>query len=85
MCERPCSFCMVAPSNLSNSHKRFNGSWEYNGLDRIDSSKGYTMSNVQPCCYLCNQLKSNLDEEVFLNHIKKIVFLSYWLRPFKDE
>ena len=43
------------------------------------------MSNVQPCCGLCNQLKSNLDEEVFLNHIKKIVFLSYWLGSLKDE
>lgn len=24
------------------------------GLDRIDNSKGYLMSNVLPCCYECN-------------------------------
>lgn len=83
-CERPCTFCMSAPTARASHHNVFNGAWEYNGLDRIDSSKGYIVSNIQPCCFICNQLKSNLDEEVFLNHIKKIVFLSYWLRPSKE-
>lgn len=86
MCERPCTYCNAPPSPpKGTTHARFNGQWKYNGLDRIDSSKGYTMSNVQPCCGLCNQLKSNLDEEVFLQHIKRIVFLSYWLGSLKEE
>lgn len=28
-------------------------------LDRIDSSKGYMLENVVPCCMLCNKIKSN--------------------------
>lgn len=28
-----------------------------NGLDRIDSSKGYVTGNVVPCCSGCNRLK----------------------------
>lgn len=30
------------------------------GLDRLDSSKGYTRSNVVACCLECNVIKSNL-------------------------
>jgi hypothetical protein len=30
------------------------------GLDRLDSSKGYTKGNVVPCCLQCNVVKSNL-------------------------
>lgn len=86
MCERPCTYCNAPPTPADDiNHMKLNGQWAYNGLDRIDSSKGYTMSNVQPCCGLCNRLKSDIDEEVFLNHIKKIVFLSYWLGSLKDE
>jgi hypothetical protein len=33
------------------------------GLDRIDSNKGYTIDNVQPCCARHNLFKSD-----FLNH-----------------
>lgn len=28
-----------------------------NGLDRVDSSKGYTIDNVVPCCATCNTAK----------------------------
>jgi hypothetical protein len=28
------------------------------GLDRIDSDKGYELSNVVSCCYICNCIKS---------------------------
>lgn len=29
------------------------------GLDRIDNTKGYELSNVLPCCKYCNGLRSN--------------------------
>ncbi len=31
----------------------------YNGLDRIDNSKGYSKDNVVPCCALCNITRGN--------------------------
>ena len=30
------------------------------GLDRIDNSKGHTIDNVVPCCYMCNVVRNNL-------------------------
>lgn len=43
-----------------------------NGIDRIDSSKGYTIDNCVSCCPLCNQMKSNIDQNMFLTQIEKI-------------
>lgn len=46
---------------------------EYNGLDRIDSSIGYTIENVVPCCSICNKMKLDHSKEFFFEHIKKII------------
>ena len=43
------------------------------GIDRRDSSRGYEIGNVQPCCGICNRLKSDLQEHQFIGHILKIV------------
>lgn len=42
------------------------------GLDRIDSSKGYTIDNVRPCCLRCNQAKSDMREEEFYSLCESI-------------
>ena len=39
------------------------------GLDRIDSSKGYTIDNVLPCCSICNIIKMDYDIDFINNHI----------------
>lgn len=36
-----------------------------NGIDRIDSSKGYVQGNVAPCCQMCNTAKTNRTVEEF--------------------
>lgn len=51
--------------------------FEYNNsykisIDRIDSSKGYTIDNIQLIGYIVNVAKSDLSEEVFLDMIKSI-------------
>lgn len=84
-CERPCTYCLAPPTNDSEFHNKFNGKWKYNGLDRIDSKQGYVEGNVQPCCFMCNRLKSDMDEGDFIAHIRKIAFLSYWLKPIRDD
>jgi hypothetical protein len=43
-----------------------------NGLDRLDSSLGYTMDNIVSCCGICNRAKMDLKLDDFLSHIKKI-------------
>lgn len=42
------------------------------GLDRINNKKGYTITNVVPCCEACNKMKLDMTIEKFVQHIEKI-------------
>ena len=64
-----CYYCGSEPSQI---YKSSFHTLVYNGVDRIDSSKGYNDDNVIPCCKYCNQMKSNMDADIFLNQIKRI-------------
>ena len=35
----------------------------YNGIDRIDNSKGYIMDNVVTCCKRCNRAKDTMSQK----------------------
>lgn len=43
-----------------------------NGIDRIDSLKGYTENNCVPCCSICNRMKNKFTLDLFLNKISLI-------------
>lgn len=43
-----------------------------NGIDRVDSSKGYVLGNCVPCCKICNTMKGTQEYNQFLNKIKQI-------------
>lgn len=43
------------------------------GIDRKDSSVGYTKENSLPCCKMCNFMKRDLDYDLFIDKVKKIV------------
>lgn len=62
---RPCYYC----NDYSN--KDINNNF-YSGVDRIDSSVGYEINNVVPCCDICNKMKLDYSKEFFINHIHKI-------------
>jgi hypothetical protein len=60
---------------LVNSHCYYCNTYDESkviGLDRVDSSKHYTLENVVPCCAVCNMMKGNLTKEDFLNRISQI-------------
>lgn len=42
-------------------------------LDRVDSSKGYTPSNVVPCCAMVNSMKREFETEEFFNMVEKLI------------
>ena len=44
----------------------------YNGLDRVDSSRGYIQGNVVTCCTICNRAKNVLTPEEFYLWVSKI-------------
>ena len=69
--EGNCYLCGSPPKNIFKKGK-LKGEFIYNGIDRIDSSKGYLLDNVMSCCSYCNFLKGAIHTKDFLEHIKKI-------------
>ena len=66
-----CYYCGSKPNNKFTAWK-CNGSYIYNGIDRVDSDKGYSITNVVSCCKTCNYAKNNLTILEFKNWVKKI-------------
>jgi len=66
-----CYYCGAKPNNTIHK-KTHNGEYVYNGIDRIDNTKGYTIDNVVPCCHPCNQAKSSRTLQEFKDWVKKI-------------
>ena len=44
----------------------------FNGVDRVDSDRGYIIGNCVPCCKICNSMKLDLTVDGFINHINKV-------------
>jgi len=68
---RNCHYCGSVPLS-PHTHRSYNGQFLSNGIDRIDSEKGYTLKNCLPCCPICNMMKNNMGYNLFLEHIKRI-------------
>jgi len=48
-------------------------SWiKKNGIDRVNSDKGYLIDNCVSCCGLCNKMKQDIDVTLFINQSLKI-------------
>lgn len=67
--EKPCFYCGIQ-SSMSLNINGFN--YNYNGVDRIDSSKDYTNDNIVPCCKNCNMAKSDLKQKDFYDWVQRI-------------
>jgi len=61
-----CYYCGDSPSNthICHGHKI-----TYQGIDRLDNTKGYTLDNVVSCCIVCNKMKKALSHDEFVLHI----------------
>lgn len=77
----PCYYCGCEFSNIANRAKHIKkssqfaketGNYYYNGLDRLDPSKGHIMTNIIPCCIVCNRSKRSLTFDKFLTWINDI-------------
>lgn len=60
--KQPCTYCGAVIKTI--------------GLDRVDSSKGYLVSNLVPCCSTCNVMKLDLTKKDWIDHMKKIIKFS---------
>ena len=68
-----CWYCGIIPSQVV-KHKNHGVVYSciYNGIDRVDSNKGYLISNCISCCKACNKMKSTISCHTFLQHVKAI-------------
>lgn len=84
--QKHCYYCHSEPSQYYNKFKygkatrkyaseiqKNEGTFTYNGLDRIDSKRGYDVDNVVACCKICNYMKHVLSTDEFFNHIARII------------
>lgn len=73
-----CFYCGDVPRNEHIPHhsrsiaSREHEKYIYNGVDRVDSSKGYNINNCVTCCKLCNIAKHNLSKMEFYSRIQRI-------------
>lgn len=62
--QKPCFYCGILPAQTKKGQG--NGhDFIYNGIDRIDSRKGYKIDNVVPCCRKCNVAKNDMSLKDF--------------------
>lgn len=65
---RNCTYCGAEPANVA---KSCTSTVLYNGIDRVDNSVGYILSNCVPCCSQCNVAKAGLSVDQFVSWIRR--------------
>ena len=75
---RNCIYCNIGPSKVSLCRSGYtekgkaHSTYIYNGLDRVDSSKGYLLDNLVTCCKDCNIAKGTKSVEEFLAWVQRL-------------
>jgi len=69
--KKNCYYCGTNPQYIIKNEYQ-NGDYIYNGIDRIDNAKGYTVDNIAPCCGICNIAKRSMSKEEFLLWIERV-------------
>ncbi len=68
--QRDCDYCGCEPKQGINRIAIYG--YAYNGLDRVNNKKGYTISNLIPCCGICNSAKGKQSVKEFETWINRI-------------
>lgn len=76
---RNCTYCGAPPSNTAR-HTGGNSKPEtialslylYNGIDRVDNTRGYVDGNCVPCCKQCNRAKTDMTVEEFHTWVARV-------------
>lgn len=74
--KQDCFYCGTSPNKVFIDRDRkdllSDTTIKCNGVDRVDSLKGYTLDNVVPCCQTCNLMKLDMSTDAFLSKIEQI-------------
>ena len=68
---QPCRYCGAHPTREKKT-KSNNGGYLYNGIDRVNNEIGYTLGNVVPCCWKCNETKRAMGYDEFIEWVKSV-------------
>ena len=69
--QQHCYYCGSDLTNICKSRHK-SGDFIHNGIDRIDSNKGYIKENIAACCKMCNIAKKDHTKNDFLMWVKKV-------------
>lgn len=71
-----CHYCGCPPiqkiEKVNNQKYAMNGNYLYNGIDRVDNNRGYTIDNCAPCCIVCNRAKHQMSEAEFFDWVTRV-------------
>lgn len=70
--QQECYYCGDMPYLVLYHCKGHSSNFIANGIDRLDSSLGYTLENCVSCCKYCNYAKRDRNYPDFISHIDKI-------------
>lgn len=65
-----CHYCGIEPLQ-KRTVKDCKGEFLYNGIDRVNSERGYELDNCVTCCFTCNRAKSKMPYEKFIQYIQR--------------
>ena len=69
---KDCTYCGAKPKNVSERNRNLR---LHNGIDRMDNSMGYFITNIVPCCSVCNSIKGKFltySQMLQVGHILRI-------------
>lgn len=67
-----CHYCGATPAMQVRTRRKRSKPSLMNGIDRVDNSVGYVLSNCVPCCTWCNEMKRHRPQDAFLAHVRRI-------------
>lgn len=68
-----CHYCGTKPQNIRQNNSMHKPEQILcNGIDRVNNDLGYETSNCVTACFICNQAKHQLTQEVFLKWVDRI-------------
>jgi hypothetical protein len=71
-----CFYCGAEPQQTARKDREY--PYTYNGIDRINNTKGYTDDNIVPCCGVCNKMKLEMSTDEFKEKILTIIKHMNW-------
>jgi hypothetical protein len=67
-----CTYCGAIPKIKNYYKNTYNGSFAFNGIDRVNNTLGYSVDNCVPCCTTCNRAKLQMTKQEFIDWITRV-------------